>query len=139
MSADLRPVDVGMYLFYLVLLALAVAAALHEAIWFLPLVLSVACAVLWFVARAQLGAAFSVKPEARHLVATGLYSKIRHPIYVFGTGAFLLVLLALQGWPGLVIWAILIPIQVVRARREERVLAQAFGAEYEAYRASTWF
>jgi protein-S-isoprenylcysteine O-methyltransferase Ste14 len=128
-----------MYLFYLVLLTLAVAAALHEAIWFVPLALSVGCAVLWYVARGQLGAAFSVKPEARHLVATGLYARTRHPIYLFGTGAFLLILLAMQGWPGLVIWAILIPIQVVRARREERVLAQAYGAEYGAYRASTWF
>ncbi len=72
-------------------------------------------------------------------MATGLYAKLRHPIYVFGTMAFLLVLLALQGWPGLAIWAILIPVQIIRARREEHVLAQAFGAEYEAYRSSTWF
>ena len=77
--------------------------------------------------------------KAHHLVATGLYAKIRHPIYVFGTSAFLLVLLALQGWPGLAIWAVLIPIQLVRAGREDRVLAQGFGAEYEAYRRSTGF
>ncbi len=136
---DLRPVDVGMYAFYLVLLALAVVADLRDAVWFVPLALSVVCAVLWFVARWQLGAAFSVQPEARHLVATGLYARIRHPIYVFGTGAFLLVLLALQGWKGLAIWAILIPIQLVRAAREDRVLAAAFGTEYEEYRRSTWF
>ena len=59
--------------------------------------------------------------------------------YVFGTTAFLLVLLALQGWQALVIWAILIPVQVIRARREEGVLREAFGAEYEASRRSTWF
>ena len=97
------------------------------------------CAILWFVARRQLGVAFSVRPEARQLVTTGLYAKLRHPIYVFGTTANLLVLLALQGSPALVIWAILIPVQIIRARREERVLAEAFGAEYEAYRNSTWF
>jgi len=61
------------------------------------------------------------------------------PIYVFGTMAFLLVLLALQGWQALVIWAILILVQLTRARREEKVLAEAFGAEYEVYRSSTWF
>ena len=94
---------------------------------------------LWFVARRQLGVAFSVRPQARQLVATGLYAKLRHPIYVFGTMAFLLVLLALLGRPALAIWAVLIPIQVIRARREEAVLAEAFGAEYEAYRSSTWF
>ncbi len=139
MLGELRPVDVGMYVFYVALLALAVVADVRDAVWFVALALSVVCAALWFLARWQLGAAFSVQPEARHLVATGLYARIRHPIYVFGTSAFLLVLLALQGWPGLVIWAILIPIQLLRAAREERVLAEAFGAEYEAYRRSTWF
>ena len=72
-------------------------------------------------------------------MTTGFYARFRHPIYVFGTMAFLLVLLALQGWQAVVIWAILIPVQVIRARREERVLTEAFGAEYEEYRKSTWF
>jgi len=36
------------------------------------------------VARLQLGASFSVKAKASKLVTTGLYSKIRNPIYVFG-------------------------------------------------------
>jgi protein-S-isoprenylcysteine O-methyltransferase Ste14 len=31
------------------------------------------------------------------------------------------------------------PIQIVRVRREEKVLAEAFGAEYAAWRAKTWF
>jgi len=136
---DLRPVDVVMYVFYLVLLAVAAVAATRNVLWLVPLALSVACAALWFVARWQLGAAFSVQPEAHHLVATGLYARIRHPIYIFGTAAFLLVLLALLGWQGLAIWAILIPVQLVRAGREEHVLAEAFGVEYESYRRSTWF
>src|SRR5665811_695584 len=105
--AGLRPVDTVMFLFYMVLLALGIVADARIAIWFVPLGLSVACAILWFVARRQLGVAFSVRPEARELVTTGFYARLRHPIYVFGTTAFLLVLLALQGWPALVIWAIL--------------------------------
>jgi len=139
MIPGLRPVDSVMFLFYLVLLALGIVADVRHAIWFVSLALSVVCAVLWFVARRQLGVAFSVRPQARQLVTTGLYAKLRHPIYVFGTMAFLLVLLALYGWQALTIWAILIPVQVTRARREERVLAEAFGAEYERYRSSTWF
>ena len=90
-----------MFLFYLVLLTLAVVADLRDTIWFVPLALSVVCAILWFVALCQVGAAFSVRPEAQLLVRTGLYAKLRHPIHVFGTMASLLVLLALQGWPGL--------------------------------------
>jgi protein-S-isoprenylcysteine O-methyltransferase Ste14 len=38
----------------------------------------------WPIAHIQLGASFSLKPEARALVTRGLYSKIRNPIYVFG-------------------------------------------------------
>lgn len=139
MIPGLRPVDMVMFVFYLVLVALAVVADVRSPVWFVVLGLSVICAILWFVARRQLGVAFSVRPEARQLVVTGLYAKFRHPIYVFGTTAFLLVLLALQGWQALAIWAILIPVQVIRGRREEGVLADAFGAEYEAYRNSTWF
>lgn len=139
MIPGLRPVDTVMFLFYLVLLALGIVAGVRDPIWFVPLGLSVVCAIVWFVARRQLGVAFSVRPEARRLVTTGLYARLRHPIYVFGTMAFLLVLLAMQGWSALVIWAILIPVQVTRARREDSVLAEAFGAEYQAYRKSTWF
>ena len=127
-----------MFAFYLVLLALGIVSAVHTPVWFAVLALSLVCAALWVVARQQLGVAFSVRPEARQLVTSGLYAKLRHPIYVFGTAAFLLVLLAVQGLQALVIWAILIPVQVIRARREDAVLASAFGAQYEAYRRTTW-
>ena len=36
------------------------------------------------LARVQLGRAFSVQAKATTLVTTGLYSRIRNPIYVFG-------------------------------------------------------
>jgi len=35
--------------------------------------------------------------------------------------------------------AALIPLQVYRARKEDRVLAAKFGDEYGAYKARTWF
>jgi protein-S-isoprenylcysteine O-methyltransferase Ste14 len=132
--------DILMLAFYAILAGLAAVADLREPVWFVALGLSAACTALWVVARLQLGEAFSVRPEARSLVTTGLYSRLRHPIYVFGTAAFILVLGALGGWAMLVLWAaILVPVQVVRARREERTLAAAFGADYAAYRAATWF
>jgi protein-S-isoprenylcysteine O-methyltransferase Ste14 len=91
------------------------------------------------LARYQLGRAFSVVAEARHLVTTGLYSKIRNPIYVFGMLMLIGLVLVLQrpeGW--LVIVAGVIA-QTIRARKEARVLEAAFGDEYRAYRRKTWF
>jgi protein-S-isoprenylcysteine O-methyltransferase Ste14 len=91
------------------------------------------------VARFQLGRAFSVTAQARQLVTTGLYKRIRNPIYV--ASPFLLIGLALaiaQWWPLLLV-VVVIPLQIVRARREEAVLRAAFGSEYDAYRKQTWF
>ena len=79
------------------------------------------------VARYQLGRSFSVRAEAHKLVTTGLYSKIRNPIYVFGmvmiTG-MILILGRPEGW--LVLIAAVIG-QTIRARREARVLENALG------------
>ena len=139
MDAGLGWIDVAAYLGYLALAGLAVVTGPRGALWYAGLCLSVVCAVLWVIARRQLGQAFSVAAKARGLVTHGLYSRLRHPIYVFGTLAFLWALLALKGWPALVVWSIVIAVQVVRARREDRVLSKAFGAEYAAYRSATWF
>ena len=135
----LRWIDIAVYLIYLAFFGLAVVAGPRGTLSYVALCLSVACSVLWFVARWQLGDAFSIAPEARQLLTRGLYSRIRHPIYVFGTLAFLFVALALQGWPALIIWVVVILIQGVRVRREERVMAETFGEEYTAYRSKTWF
>ena len=135
----LRWIDSIVYLIYLAFLGLGMVTGLHTTLSCVALSLSFACAVLWFVARWQLGDAFSVTAQARQLVTRGLYSKIRHPIYFFGTAAFLFIVMALQGWPGLIICVVVILIQVARIRREDRVLAEAFGTEFKAYRSRTWF
>ena len=103
------------------------------------ILIALPAAVLLMVARVQLGSAFSVEAKASHLVKTGLYSRIRNPIYVFG--ALLIVgLLLLTARPILLLFLlVLIPVQTVRVRREEKVLAERFGAEYEEYKRGTWF
>ncbi len=69
----------------------------------------------------------------------GIYSKIRHPVYVFGGVAWSGALLALLGWSAVFIGVGVALIEVARARREERVLVGTFGSEYLAYRSRTWF
>lgn len=94
---------------------------------------------MWTVARLQLGASFSVQAKAKRLVTTGLYSRIRNPIYVAGQMMFVGAALFLPSWIPLVVVAVTVPMQVVRARKEAEVLREAFGEEYEAYRRGTWF
>ena len=91
------------------------------------------------VARLQLGASFSVKAKAKKLVTTGLYAKIRNPIYIFGELFLVGVAMVLENWVLLLILAALVPVQIVRARKEAQVLREAFGEEYERYKAGTWF
>lgn len=103
------------------------------------LAVMVAAFCLFAAARIQLGTSFSVAAKAQHLVTGGVYSKIRNPIYVFG-GLLLAALIVYVGRPVyLLAFVVLIPMQIVRARKESQVLEQAFGDEYRAYKARTWF
>ncbi|MDQ2835692.1 MAG: isoprenylcysteine carboxylmethyltransferase family protein [Acidobacteriota bacterium] len=94
---------------------------------------------LFVIARWQLGTSFSVRAKAGALVTTGLYSRIRNPIYLFGGLVTVGLSLFASVWGPLVVAAVLLPLQASRVRREESVLAQAFGEEYERYKRQTWF
>jgi protein-S-isoprenylcysteine O-methyltransferase Ste14 len=95
--------------------------------------------LMWSLARFQLGKAFSVQAKASVLVTRGLYSRIRNPIYIFGSFMIAGMLLFFLMPEGLLLFLALIPLQVVRARRESAVLEAAFGDEYREYRRQTWF
>jgi len=95
--------------------------------------------LLWTIARFQLGASFAVKAEARQLVTRGLYSKIRNPIYVFGSFVIAGAILVFGKPFWLLIFLLLIPLQLWRAKKESAVLEAAFGEQYRTYRAETWF
>jgi protein-S-isoprenylcysteine O-methyltransferase Ste14 len=72
-------------------------------------------------------------------VTTGIYSRIRNPIYFFGGLMIAGVILWTQRPLGLVVLAVLIPLQIMRVRKEEQVLEAKFGAAYLEYKRKTWF
>ena len=88
-----------------------------------------------------LGDRFSglVAIQPGHRLATGgIYGVIRHPSYLG-------LLVNASGWAlafrsglGLLLVALLVPPLFARIAAEERLLAQQFGAAYDAYRARTW-
>jgi protein-S-isoprenylcysteine O-methyltransferase Ste14 len=95
--------------------------------------------VLFVLARVQLGRAFSVKAKASTLVTTGIYARIRNPIYVFGGLLIAGVLIFFHKPTWLLAFVVLIPLQVFRVRAEERVLEAKFGDAYRDYKRRTWF
>jgi protein-S-isoprenylcysteine O-methyltransferase Ste14 len=91
------------------------------------------------LSRYTLGRSFSVAPKATALVTTGIYSRIRNPIYISGV-VFLIGLALILGRPELLaVLLVIIPMQIIRARREAAVLEAKFGDAYREYRERTWF
>lgn len=114
-----------------------------EPILFLLGFLSACGAILLFrLTHKALGKMWSVSLQLREdhkLVTTGIYRTLRHPMY----SAFWLMALAqallLPNWvagpAGLVGFGLLF---ALRIGPEERMMEDAFGEEYRAYRSRTW-
>lgn len=95
--------------------------------------------ILLTVSRFQLGNSFSVSPQAKELITHGIYSRIRNPIYVFGTFVVAGLFLFLERPLLLFLIVPVVILQITRARAESRVLEEHFGDVYRRYKASTWF
>lgn len=103
--------------------------------------LALAGAALVLRSRAELGAAWSLVPEADQrtgLVTTGPYRLVRHPIYL---GLSILAVgqaLAFGSAPALIIVLFAcVPTFALRARAEEKLLTCIFGDRYADYRRRT--
>ncbi len=95
--------------------------------------------ILTVAARLQLGSSFSITPQAKKLVIGGIYSVVRHPVYVTGTMAIAGMVLYFHRPIFLALVAIGTALQYRRSRAEEAVLEAKFGQEYRDYRSRTWF
>jgi protein-S-isoprenylcysteine O-methyltransferase Ste14 len=90
-----------------------------------------------FVLGRRFSGLVAIQPEHR-LVTSGLYGIIRHPSYL---GLFVLSLgwgLAFRSGVGVILAVLSLVVVLARIEAEERLLSETFGAEYEAYRESTW-
>lgn len=80
----------------------------------------------------QLGRSLSIMPEARKLVTAGLYSRIRHPLYLAEAVATLGILIQYRSALAAALVVVQFAVQLWRMREEEKVLAMAF-PEYGDY------
>jgi protein-S-isoprenylcysteine O-methyltransferase Ste14 len=98
------------------------------------------CLAAW--ARIHLGKNWSDKvviQTGHQLIRTGPYARLRHPIY---SGVLLGVLgtaLVLGEWRGVVAFVLLLTNYAVKARKEDRVLAESFGSEFEEHKRRAGF
>ena len=97
----------------------------------------VAFLTIFHLSHKHLARNWSVSLEIRkdhQLVDTGLYRKIRHPMYtsfwLWAIAQFLLIPNWIAGLAGLVSIAVL---YYSRVGAEEEMMRQQFGAEYDAY------
>ena len=94
---------------------------------------------IWLILRAQvdLGKSWSPSVEFRpgqQLVTSGVYRRIRHPMYAgFFIWAFAQPLLV-QNWvAGFGMLVVFVPMFLYRAPREERLMLEQFGNEFREY------
>jgi protein-S-isoprenylcysteine O-methyltransferase Ste14 len=83
---------------------------------------------------------FNIRPEPKaqgHLVTTGPYRWVRHPMY----GSVLLLAAGASAWlmnlTGAVLWLALLGVLIAKAYLEERWLVQRY-PQYAEYQRSTW-
>jgi len=98
--------------------------------------LGLASLTFWWWTQVGLGKEWSPQLQLRnehHLVTTGPYRRIRHPLYtaMFGYGIGLALVTA--NWVFIVFALVVIGSMAARVPREEQMMIQAFGDEYKAY------
>ena len=108
--------------------------------WCGVVVMAVALWLFWR-AHADLGQNWSVTLELRRdhqLVKHGVYRSIRHPMYasiwLFGLAQGLLLRNWLAGWSAMAAFAVM---YLIRVPREELMMREAFGEEYDTYMSQT--
>src|ERR1051326_2250588 len=94
--------------------------------------------VCWTTARFQLGRSLTVTAQAKQLVTRGLYSKIRNPIYVFGSCVIAGLILVIGRPVWLLAFLIVIPLQIWRGRKEMAGVWGGVGGEERRDRGGAW-
>lgn len=88
------------------------------------------------IAISRLGRSFSIMAEARELVTDGVYSFVRHPLYLAEEIAILGVIVIHFSIPAVLLLFFHIALQIQRMKNEEGILGEAF-PNYAPYMART--
>ena len=102
--------------------------------------LGLASLVFWTWTQIALGKQWSPQLQLReehHLVTSGPYARIRHPLYtaMFGYGISLALVTA--NWIFVILAVMVIVGMFLRVPKEEQMMIDEFGEEYQAYKQRT--
>ena len=132
------------YIFYIALLVNAIISILEEKYIFLlalpGFILILLSICINFVSRRDLArywTLFSTTEKEQKLVKTGIYAKVRHPIYLSGLILSLGFTLIAGNLYGLLFFILSLVAFVTRIKKEERELITKFGEEYKQYAKET--
>jgi protein-S-isoprenylcysteine O-methyltransferase Ste14 len=98
--------------------------------------LGLASLALWTWTQATLGKEWSPQLQLRdehHLVTTGPYARVRHPLYTAMLGYATSLALVTANGVFVFLAVAMIAGLLARVPREERMMLEEFGQEYEAY------
>ena len=112
-----------------------------DALRYLGLVLYAAGNTLAFAAVKTLDKQYSgyvTLQDGHELIQHGIYGLIRHPIYLRMLMVGVSVPLIFRSWLWIPFLLVIVGIVTYRIRAEEKLLAEQFGAEFDAYRRRTW-
>lgn len=112
----------------------------NDAVVVAGLVTGLSGIIIWITSMLHLGKSFAVLPGSNQLVKQGIYSKLRHPIYLGINMTFIGMTLCVGSiWGMAYIFAIIFPLNFIRARLEDRTLEAQFGDSYNEWKKTTWF
>ena len=96
--------------------------------------------LLWIAAMWSLGSSLAVLPGTEKLVTKGLYRIFRHPIYIGIVLTLTGLFVACGSVPSLIyVLVVVVPLNIFRAKAEEKVLLEQLGPAYQQYMGSTFF
>ena len=86
-----------------------------------------------YLARSGLGIVFGEKREKPEVIRMGVFSVVRHPIYLSAILFYVALLVASLSILAFVIWIVTVLFYITISRHEEKLLTERFGKDYENY------
>ena len=91
----------------------------------------------WYLARRGMAAVFGTKREKPEVISTGVFRRLRHPIYTGALSLYLGSFLMSMSIASAALWLVILAFYIFLCKYEERILTEEFGDDYLKYKSRT--